>query len=241
VRKKSPRVVWLPPTNANSIAPDPALGPFVSGIQTLALNPTIQTGVATVGEIPITIDSQDDPLDPTTSLADLESSGYRLRRIVGKIWCRIGQNDGAAQAPTFCVTAGLIIRRSDPATGQSYALSAGLVANLAPIEITSYGDPWIWRRSWFLSNNLAPAIGPAPAANADNYSYGPSAVDGPHVDQKTARLVGPEERLFLDVSATLVDAGSNDAQTTNEVTVWCDLRVLASMRTSSGNRRNASR
>jgi len=72
-----------------------------------------------------------------------------------------------------------------------------------------------------------------------NYAHGPAVADGPHIDQKTARTVSLEERLFLDVSVTNVDVGAegNDFS----VNVVTDLRVLGSMRSGSGNRRNSSR
>jgi len=77
----------------------------------------------------------------------------------------------------------------------------------------------------------------------DNYSeLAGGNFDGPHVDQKTARIVGPEERLYLDVTATVL---SQVSSTTNEVpfTLACitDLRILGTLRTNAGNRRNASR
>lgn len=232
-RNRKPRVVWLPPTNANSFGQS-----ATSGIKVFALN-TTEANPHTVGEIPLVIDSQDDPLDPNTSLADVESSGYRLRRIVGKIWIT---NDGSDEntASFGILTAGLIVRRSNPATGQSYALtSTGADSLLSPQEIPNYGDPWIWRRSWRIANTSSVADARRPNIPVNNFGNGPSAVDGPHVDQKTARIVGPEERLFLDVAVRQNTEGAGEIPI-----VWnvvCDLRVLGSMRTSSGNRRNASR
>lgn len=92
-RKTKPRVVWLPNTNANSFG---AFGRSTS--QTFVVdNPSTAPGAVTVGEIPIVIDSQDDALDPATSLSDIENSGYRLRRIVGKIVILTDQSNDAGE------------------------------------------------------------------------------------------------------------------------------------------------
>lgn len=239
MRRRSPRVVWLPVTNANSVG-----NGNVSQLQTFVVGVAGTTGDSSVGEIPLVIDAEVDPLGATTSLADVENNGYRLRRIVGKIWCRYDQDD--AQNPTgiprqVAVTAAFIIRRTNPAVGTSIALQTGDADLLHPQHIENSADPWIWRRSWILHNNLVVAaslIAPGLATNWIGGTGGNS--DGPHVDQKTARLVGAEERLFLDVGVTILVPGTNQAQTGN-VTVVTDIRVLGSMRTNVGNRRNASR
>lgn len=182
--------------------------------------------------------------DINATLADIEQSGYRLRRIVGKLGFSVLQ--GAAQAledgSIFHVTAGFIIRRVNE-FGQSMAiLGAGAptahAASTASLENTM--DPWIWRRSWDISDNEHANIDPNVVSfPRSNYNYGAGIFDGPHVDAKTARVVGPEERLFLDVTIEGIN-GQAQGQP-GAVLLIADLRVLASMRTNSGNRRNASR
>lgn len=236
-RRRAPRVVWLPQTNANSLGL-----PLTSAFQEFAVDVGGAKGAFAVGEIPLTIDAQSDPLAPESSLSDVENSGYRLRRIVGKIWVRRFQAEDAGQSPPICIlTAGIIVRRADEATGVSYAVTTGNAALVSPGEIENAGDPWVWRRSWILNNQAG--IDPAaqePQGPTNNYLfYAGGNADGAHVDQKTARVVSSEERLFLSVSATvLVSALGQDLAEHRVVT---DLRVLASMRTSMGNRRNASR
>lgn len=243
MRRKSPKVVWLPQTNANSVGSPTNI---TSSIQTFVLGVAgslASPGEFAVGEIPLTIDATgQDPIGTEdTSLSDMFNSGYRLRRIVGKIFVSAHQvaNDGPS---AIIFTAGIIVRRVDPSTGVSLALTAGIAENIAPSEIRNAADPWVWRRSWLLVNTLA--TDPAFVVNSGNIcNYGNrsgSAVDGAHVDQKTARIVGPEERLFLSCSATTLDL-ANDEQDVFNTTVHTDLRFVASMRTSVGNRRNASR
>lgn len=115
--------------------------------------------------------------------------------------------------------------------------SAAGAGNIDPGAIQNSGDPWIWRRSWLMANNGAGGtnFGDIPAQNFGAQYPGP--LEGPHVDQKTARIVGPEDRLFLNIG--VVHMFTTDVDTS--VLVVTDLRVLASMRTSIGNRRNATR
>lgn len=236
-RRKSPRVVWLPQTNANSLG---VAG--TSAYQIFSVDVVGQQGDFAVGEIPLTIDAESDPLAPAASLSDVENAGYRLRRIVGKIWVRRQQEDDDADSPARCiVTAGIIVRRADETTGQSFAALTSQGELMSPGQISNAGDPWVWRRSWILDNTLG--IDPASQAGqgiTNNWTFiGAGLADGAHVDQKTARVVSSEERLFLNVSATVLISGLGQNPAEHEVVT--DLRVLASMRMSSGNRRNASR
>lgn len=234
-KRARPRVVWLPPTSANSLGNPPIVG---NGYQIFAVDVTGATGDFSVGEIPLTIDSQDDPNDPNTSLADIASSGYRLRRIVGKVWCLQGQKSGSSGPCRLIITAGLIIRRSNPALGTSYASLDTTGDNQGPGLIQNYSDPWIWRRSWILSDNQTDTITSLPLTAFDNMDQA-SALDSAHVDQKTARIVSSEERLFLNVSSTILVPG--DQGILASTLILTDLRILGSMMSSSGNRKNASR
>lgn len=236
-RRSGPRVVWLPQTNANSFTP-----PLTSTFQRFRVFPPGGGGSFDVGEIPLVIDDTKDPLALESSLSDVENSGYRLRRVVGKIWVAALQQ--AEDLPTsMVITAGIMVRRADTTTGQSTADITGLAGLISPGEIENSGDPWVWRRSWILSNrsSTAPAgVDPWINAGPNNiFQYAGGNADAAHVDQKTARIVGPEERLFLDVAAYTIDGG--DPQLIGIVEIITDLRVLGSMRVSSGNRRNSSR
>jgi len=184
----------------------------------------------------------DTPLNPalagaTNSLADLEQSAYRLRRIVGKIFIGAQQAEGVGgSTANMLVTAGLIVLRVDSTGAPLNTITEDYSVN----NLANIADPWIWRRSWVLTNIPQAVLSPGtPIAYEYNTAAG-SVADGPHVDAKTARIVGPEERLFLAVTGMSIDGNPND-QLNNRVFVDYDLRVLASMRSSQGNRRNASR
>lgn len=248
MRRKSPRVVWLPQTNANSLG-----GLTVYQGDTLSSGPL--TGNTAFSEIPLVLDAAQSPVFTIdSSLADLNNSGYRLRRIVGKIWVICGQSDPGAfvDSPVNGIcTVGIMVRKADTATGASLGALADPVGNAnSPALIENTSDPWVWRRSWFLGNEYAfdnvlsqGAEGvvtrdPQAATNFLNYAGGNA--DGPHVDQKTARIVGLEERLFLTWSVTTVTQSANAGGQLNWA-LFTDLRVLGSLKTNVGNRRNASR
>lgn len=251
-RRSKPRVVWLPQTNANSIGE----GNLVYQLGLIEVAGA--TGQSETAEIPLVLDAQQSAVqsaDP--SLADLESSGYRLRRIVGKLWCEVAQDEFDQAVthtkPSSCiVTAGIIVRRAG-FDGISYASQSGIIGeeiNAGFIENT--GDPWVWRRSWTLGNNAASQLLYTPGDGVtrtrqffptNNFSELAGGIaDGPHVDQKTARIVSSEERLFLDVTVTVLGESPGQPDP-NPITVafWTDFRILGSLRTTSGNRRNASR
>lgn len=243
MRRRKPRVVWLPNTNANSIATTAPLEP-TSTAQIFAVDVSGDQGNFAAGEIPIVIDETPDPLvNVDSTLSDIFNSGYRLRRIVGKIFIGIRQTPERAP-PRVLVTAGLIVRRTQTSTGQSLALLSGDAELIAPGDIENASDPWIWRRAWILRNraSLDDATDidfrDAPTTNLGLGAL--AGMDGPHVDVKTARRIGPEERLFLNVQSTIL-AESTEPQINTVTIVIADLRVLASLSTSVGNRRNASR
>jgi len=255
MRRRKPKVVWLPTTNTFSVDNN------ASSTWSLANVAITGADAATGGsggqiEVPIVMDGiASDPLNPNSSLADIESSGYRLRRIVGKVYCFIAQtlNNTLTQnvEDIWGVTAGFMVRRVNPQTGGSLAALSGgpPFVEIDPAQIDNSMDPWIWRRSWLLSNYISDSFGVpltasiqstlVHAGGGSNYGrgYPGGNAEGPHVDQKTARIVGPEERLFLDVSAMPILTTGVD---TSLVIIY-DIRVLASMRSNIGNRRNASR
>jgi len=222
--KRRPRVVWLPNETAFNLA-NKSASTIVQAVGPGAIS------LEGVNAIPLVFDQ---PFQGSagTSLADIESSGYRLRRVVGKIYASVEQKEAADGGAVLC-TAGIIVLRVD---------DAGVATNpsISPQGIQNVSDPWVWRRTWVLANGSSTNINTqfVDSSPFSNYEGGPSAVDGPHIDQKTARIVSTEERLHLVLSTTLLHTA--DAEASEVQWLW-DLRVLGSLRSSSGNRRNAVR
>lgn len=246
-RRRSPRVVWLP-QDAFASVDGATLGQSTVMRSTMALPSSGAAGASDTAVFPVVRDTSPNPLGAANTLADIELSGYRLRRLVGKIWVFADQASDPLGTSAVVCTAGFIVLRTLDQTGLPLNT---VTADYQTASILNTQDPWIWRRSWFLRNNsAAPAAsfavpftgagaGSVTASGTNNYVGGNS--DGPHIDQKTARVIGPEERLFLVLTVTGVDL-PQDAQAGPLLVDWVwDLRVLASMRSSVGNRRNASR
>jgi len=232
-KKTKPRVAWLPHTDtATIIFPGNNRGSNV-----IDFDLDISGGSDPVtGVVPVVIDGQQDPLASTTSLADIEDSGYRLRRIVGKCFASYDQNTDGSPGAILLGAAFIILRISEQ--NGNVPLAANL-DNYNLFDVRQDDSPWIWRREWILSNSTSTAnltsLFDYPHTTAE---YG-SAVDGPHIDQKTARIVMSDERLFFVATAMPLTGGAEQVENTCRIVLTT--RVLASMRTSLGNRRNASR
>lgn len=254
-RRNKPRVAWLPPTTSNIIG---GLGVNESTVYrsfNLDLAPGSTLGSTVAGEVSVVADGGENLTDAALSLADIVNQGYRLRRIVGKIFAtqiQEGVTGEDTHAALQILTCGFIIRTADPQTGVSLAAFSGQVRQFGPGQLENTTDPWIWRRSWIIGNPSAFIPGTTPLGDVPSANYGPGGpcsgnLDGPHIDQKTARIIGPEQRLFFGAELTLIQNNLGIAgqaaplEETSTVNIVLDLRILGSMRTTTGNRRNASR
>lgn len=254
-RRRKPRVVWLPTFRQDG--PDESFAanaPGVSGTLTLT------TAEVVYDAFPVTFDrsissaqvQEGEPLyEPTTSLQDLVSANeYRLRRIVGKAFLSAVSDELDDPPANSCLvhcSVGFIVCKTydDGAPTTDFN-------SVNPLSSESMNDPWIWRRVWILNPyGNARAIDTANSAlffqNAHMFppttaGYG-SVADGPHIDQKTARVIHREERLFCIVAARQwVNDPDSIALAEVQLRYMVDYRLLASLRPgSSGNRRNASR
>jgi len=178
---------------------------------------------------------------------EVQGSGYRLRRIVGKLFLGLQQFDAEEpnRRPTGALCgAGFIVLKVDPETGEP--LDATEPGEYSPLEAFNVPDPWIWRRTWILGNEQAQAdVGPSPDAHVvwaqfphTNAEYG-SVQDGPHIDQKTRRVIGPDERLCFVVSAHRLSL-TTDYQATIFLNGYLDYRLLASFNNKVNTNRGRS-
>lgn len=243
VKRRRPRVVWIPPDRFHRVGTG---GLPIDNVSQTGLGSdfiTVPSGAGT-SSTQIWAVNGDEQLPGVegleNSLSDITSSAYRLRRVVGKIFCSITQNTeppGGGASGSVIVTAGLIVLR----VGADGLEINPIGEDYSPSRYSGWGDPWIWRRSWILSNFVVALTQDTGAAFPEVNTNFPSALDGPHVDAKTARIIGPEERLFLVVTGTSLGGPSQGGGQPNVVRVTWDLRSLVTMRSSQGNRRNASR
>lgn len=231
----------------------------VAPLVNISENPaSIEIAFGTLHGAPVSFDAPlvvDNPVDETfqgSSLAtyqnlalnQLNEFGWRLRRIVGDIFIGVARQDAqAANRPGVLIQAGIMVRRVDDAGNAVVPAAASI-----PGAIGNETDPWVWRRNWAFSGKFVP--------NSDSVldavnTFPPSTVDygTKHhiaIDQKTARRLGPEERLFLNVVAWELPLNSDQAPHTafdTSMTVYflMPYRVLGTVITAAGNRRNASR
>lgn len=253
-RRRKPRVQWLPVPG--TLLDQTGAAPTVLTTE----NPgAIEFIVDSQADVPQTVGAPmvvDNPTSETIAgttigvyqslaLNQTEQFGYRLRRVVGDICvaCATLNTQANNPVPGVLVTAAIAVARVDDNTGLlvSGVRDTNVIQNVA--------DPWLWRRSWALgSGNQADAqrtlaaISRFPRTNAD---YGTKWAQG--VDQKTARRIGPEERLFFYLTVEQLPLNNTATNAPNiaddSVRVYClfDYRVLATVFTSAGNRRNASR
>jgi len=247
-RRRKPLVQWLPVFGDGGNETNEAAVGIRTSI-TLSGNPD-DTRVDAVG---LTFDYTDSAEtaqaagDDNRTLRDLVSgSAYRLRRIVGKCFAAWTPNteDSAINRPQVIdFAAGFIVVKTDD-NGNPYTD----FEEVHPLSQDSADDPWIWRRRWFLrcsipgTNTTLPGQFWGQSFPGSTAGYG-SVADGPHIDQKTARVVGRQERLFFVQAARTYRAfGSGSFAEPGALDTFLDYRLLGSlMSTTTGNRRNASR
>lgn len=177
------------------------------------------------------------------SLSDWEGSGWRLRRIVGRLDQNfIGADETSQSYLPFLLGAGFMVCKVQPdgtlpRPDEDYD----------PLTIAGIRDPWIWRRTWKMTSlpwSLRNAAIIEPHYSAVDGTVGLSSIQatgsgltGGVIDQKTNRRINTEERLFFFISAHHLQY---DVDKTIFSNVTLDYRLLGSVMKNT-NRRNASR
>jgi len=258
-RRRRPRVVWLP-MQGNDIAQGMELGDnSAAGLSDVLAVPG--DGQIYWSTHSITFDYSDSAQAEQgnfqRSLQDLTSgNAYRLRRIVGKIFVGAETTADTGTIGNVDVACGFIINRTDDSGNPLFFGLTGDNTQRSPLGQDAQQDPWIWRRRWVLSpvpsglvvdasnvltaaNFLQTAL-EGPYFPQTNAAYG-SVQDGPHIDQKTARIIGNQERLMFWIAARRLTNVSDNGTQDTLVSFTLDARIVASLRQNVGNRRNASR
>lgn len=254
-RRRKRKVQWLPEPGTQLVQNGVAALDVFDNPAALEFVAVTQPGIPTTFAAPLVTDQ---PVSETfagstvavlqnTGLNQTNSFGYKLIRIVGDIFIACSLNDTqAANPPGVLVQAGIIVRRVDPRDGSPLATAeaqdVGAIGNVP--------DPWVWQRNWVLQardrqtvvgRRVLSAITRFPQSNIE---YGTKHHIA--IDQKTARRIGPEERLFFNLTAWQLPLNQTDVENvaTDDVLnlyVVLPYRVLGTVYTNAGNRRNASR
>jgi len=196
---------------------------------------------------PVTTDApsfQGDSVNDQTVMGDVIGNEYFLDRIVGKIHLQTLAGDSLAPV---LVGAGFFVAQADDVTksipiGSATALEER--SNYCPIEADTVREPWIWRRTWILGaqgNTFYEGLAVGDPIGTDtafgwpnsNSQYG-SVLDGPHIDAKTKRRVGQEDRLWFAVATSYIPGFVNPGLMEELQTVigYVDLRLHGALRRS---------
>lgn len=241
MRRKRATGIWLPPSPYDRLAM-PA-DTSITSVQQCAIGgaelgtPDGGAASSTNVVLPLIGDFNQEAIAGVTSdgpsLADM-TYGYSLKRIVGNFFIAPTQNTPVADSgSSWCVTMGIMVRRTQD-TG------APAVLDTFVDTYAAWRDPWVFRRSWLLTNVVAndtfhPERPVWPASNVD-YN---NALCNHRVDQKTRRTVKAEERLFMSVTCTALNGVPTAPETVFDM--YWDLRFFGRVFQSAGNRNNASR
>jgi len=208
------------------------------------------------------VQEQDDITAEFASLNFLIGNEYLLRRVVGKIhvayaWfiqTGVGTTIPASEVLAVQCTVGLFVARAGDVSdgtggnGPIGSQAAGIaVRNYNPQARDCIREPWLWRRQWVLGTGIDNAgqandvSGNPRIANgnfhdsrgfpATNAHYG-SVADGPHIDAKTLRRVGQNDRLWLAATVNYYPPNTQqvNANIPQGVTINVDLRFLGALR-----------
>lgn len=209
----------------------------ISVLPNLGNQPLLNTFV-----IPVVPDAPEDNSDLSQGQGRLVQglgNEYIIERIVGKIFLAAGLGAATAPAATL-VGAGMFVgRANDEQSGGGVDTPVGsasvaeLNQNYSPLHEDVIREPWLWRRTWVLGGNATSVTnGGFSFAPLTNAFYG-SVQDGPHIDAKSVRRIGNDERLWFAVSTvSIINQGALGTQTT--VTGYLDLRVLGALRKARG-------
>lgn len=273
MRRRKPRVVWLPNIGSiwcEGLGGAPVVDTGGQQAGLFFFNQVIpvydSNGNRFVSSVPLVLDNTDQSLFAAPAapgglntyqgqrLGQQQSYGYRLRRIVGTVVPFVSAVPSVAGIPKTpgCVevACGMMIRRVDD-TSVSPLGGSGL----DPIGLENITDPWIWRRNWLLSPDVgsltvtfsntdafATTLGTLTQMQSNPLRY-TGANSNCSFDQKTARRVAAEERLFFDVGVRAIGITPNSADAFSvNLGMFLDYRVLASTFSQGGsNRRNSTR
>lgn len=238
MRKRRTRYQWL--FNTGSTGPAAGISDTSSGREfSLAVN-TNGTSVMQVTDLLNDTPGDDEPTRGLP-MGVYQNNEYVIKRIVGKFFLE-AQQTAASTGSAFLVGAGIFVARADDAdrpggnANQPVGFGAGTDTLYGPLNTDVIREPWIWRRTWVLTNQLAtggnPSMGSFPRNTAE---YG-SIQDGSHIDAKTARRVKEDERLFAIIQARAIPLNGN-AVASLAIRGYIDYRVLGAMR--KGHNRGA--
>lgn len=209
-RRKRAKYIWLPSRYAAYDGVNVNATPTTAHHGRIEVNKdgAVNLQIAAV-LLDSTIEATDvESIDPTNvTIADIvQSNEYFIKRICGSFIAALTNNTAGPPAALLCM--GLFVSRVDSSNHlQPAGATAGAFGNFDPMHPDTLREPWIFRRTWLLGNQaIATDDG---IEGYSSYSWmppgnvysGDNRTTQASIDQKTARRVRSDERLFLAVSA----------------------------------------
>jgi len=231
MRRRRTRYNWLP--NTGTIGPSADVEDTTAGRDFGAV-PIAANGTTSVAIVDLLDDESSEDIGTAQTMAAALQSEYVIKRIVGKFFAAVEQsaNNRPKQA---LVGLGIFVARAedpDSAAGNFVPIGAltqaQAVDNYSPLRQETIREPWIFRRTWILQNSLA--TGQLQDINypQSTVNYG-SVQDGPHIDAKTGRRVGTDDRLWAIMAVRSYPINQPN-ELAGSVIGFLDYRVLGAPR-----------
>lgn len=240
-RKRQRKFTWMPTIGA--VGQNVSVDQSYTFLNALTVPANGLAGAGTRGGVPaifIVPVIQDKPLEPGAqnevagSLNNVVGNEWFCERIVGDIFVgtRLGVTED--QGPrTIAVTCGFFVARAGDTNqnlpiGATNGTAAETHVNYSPAALNAVREPWMWRRTWVLGRTFNESDGLA--QNPSVNSFYATLANGPHVDCKSVRRIGNDERLWFAVTCTDISIGFPNPTEAGLVDVMTDLRVLGALR-----------
>lgn len=232
-KRRRTRYTWL--LNTGTVGPAADTAAATNGREFLISVPANGTTAVSIVDLLNDTPSEDTVIAATTlSMGASTQNEYFIKRIVGKFFAAL-DNNVSGRAGCYTGLGIFIARAGDPedfAGAENLPIGSATAAvqraNYAPNALDNIREPWIWRRTWVLTQpGVAGGVADEhfPLSTA---GYG-SVADGPHIDAKTARRVRDGERLWAVVSACNWPINTTGANA-NQLRATLDYRILGASR-----------
>lgn len=198
---------------------------------TLSFADGSENGDTVLAAVPLVLDQTQsiDTADEGVSMRDLvQGQEYILDRVVGEVWMSMEQINYQVGEPNVINALGCIclaVLPVDDANPDTIAIDP---QDYHPLLAANTMAPWLWRRTWMLSNTFA-AVTPFGYFPTTTGQYGGST--GGHLDTRgTKRRIRKEQRLFLIAAAAALNTSNAGTQEPSALQFGFDLRALGGMR-----------
>lgn len=211
-------------------------------------------GTCSVYPVSLTAESEydaDDKWEATDNWSQDQAGarGLFISRLVGSIFLSRNQaTTGNNEPQTAIVAAGLFVA---PQSGENEVVPAGVAISTfdtsdaagaamwrqySPLAAQAQNQPWMWRRTWVLSNNGLQNNNDFAYPSCNAY-YG-SLREGTNVDIKSKRFIPPGTSLYVILATVPMEFEGGEGASDGIIQCFLNLRAygnLTSSRRKGGN------